>query len=81
MEEKRFQYCSWYVKLWRRRYYFLVPYEAIKFYFLNSLYARKSDDLLDFRTCCHITLGLACCKMKWYYTHEEVRERMKKKLT
>lgn len=76
MEEKRYQDCSLIVKIWRRRFYFLIPYEAIRFFFLNSLHAKSSDDLIDFRSCWSIAIGLAQSRMNWTYSWEEVKERI-----
>lgn len=62
----RYQDCPWYIKLWRRRYYLLVPINALRFYIFYNL-IDKNDLFSSFRTCWGFEVGLAQCKMNWVY--------------
>ena len=49
MEKIRYQYCSGLVKLFRRRWYLLIPIEALYFYIYFLIeYYKKSVDVLPF---------------------------------
>jgi hypothetical protein len=67
--DNRFQFQPWYVKLWRLRYYLLIPYEAL----IN--YMRGSG---SFRMAWSIAIGEAQIEMEWWWTSEEVMERLKR---
>jgi len=70
---KRYQYCPWYVKLWRSRWHLLRPFWAIKFYWHSD---KRSTTLSNAWSYAH---GWAHYHMEWWYTHDEVREHMKDK--
>ena len=72
----RYQNQRWYIKFWRRKYYILIPYRAIKFWILN----RKSNDSISFETCWKISIGLAQADMKWYYEWDEVKKRIERRI-
>ena len=72
--EKRYQNCKWYEKLWRRRWYFLIPFSTISIY-LKTL----DDEELTFRICWTIATGTVQMKMLWYYDWKEVKEGIEKK--
>lgn len=69
--DNRFQYQKWYVKLWRLRYYLLIPYFTLSFYFSKNN-KKTLSNWLSFRTCWSLSKGIAQSDMKWYYTTEEV---------
>ena len=61
--DDRYQNQKWYVKLWRRRHYLLIPKMAFSIW----LGGRNPGHCWD------IAAGLAQSKMKWYFTWEEVK--------
>lgn len=73
---KRFQECSKIVKFWRYRWYILIPFKWC-FYFIKSCFKSDKSDL-DGKTIWNIFIGDAQLKMKWYYTSDEVFEKLKK---
>ena len=80
----RFQECPWYVRLWRWRYYLLVPFKATKFWIYNKYYyfnIPSEEDYLSFNNCLSIAKGLAQSSMKWYYSFDEVEMRIGLHLT
>jgi len=91
-KEKRFQECNWIEKLWRYRWYLALPFMYIwnKFY-MGPIPGHKWDEekqehvevpplYPDGKLVWKITLGLVQTKMHWYYTSEEVFERLHDKL-
>lgn len=72
MKSDRYQHQSWYIKIWRRRYYFKIPFAALKMWL-------KSNE--KFKFCWRLAVGCAQADMKWYYTMEEVFERLDKKIS
>jgi hypothetical protein len=70
-KKDRYQFQPWYIKLWRRRYYLKIPFNAI------SIWIRGKE---RFRFAWSISIGLAQCKMNWLYDWEEVRGRLKEKV-
>lgn len=82
--EKRFQECSKLVKIWRYRWYLLIPFKwssmMIKRY-IRILKEGKDEDDLYFtgRVLWGIIVGEMQINMKWYYTSEEVFEKINKK--
>lgn len=67
-QSKRYQECSWYEKLWRRRFYLTIPSKSIQIWWLN-----KNDPELpmSFVESWGLAIGLAQSQMNWYYTSEE----------
>lgn len=77
-KDKRFQDCNWLVKLYRYRWYLLIPFEwsitRVRYHF--SKYKNDSDDALyTGKNLLSLLIGIAQYKMNWYYTSEEVFER------
>lgn len=70
----RFQYQKWYIKLWRYRYYLLIPYRAIIFWWHKPWDHKR--DWWGFKIAWKIEIGMAQGKMKWYWTLEEVKKRL-----
>jgi hypothetical protein len=79
--EKRYQNCSWYEKLWRRRHYISVPWVGFKIWWHER--RRPLDDEDDWRMtfgqCVGLAKGLAQAKMNWVYDWDEVKERLEKR--
>jgi len=69
----RFQFQPWYVKLWRRRWLLLVPFEAVMIWAANL-----KDSDLDFKACWSIAHGMAHIpsRMNWVFSWDEVQYRM-----
>ena len=88
---KRFQECNRIVKIWRYRWYLLIPFKYIWFNYITPFKIGK-DEIVDGK-CVHtdefyvekgknlwrILIGLAQGNMKWYYTSEEVFGRLNEK--
>ena len=76
--ELRFQYCPWYMKLWRYRYYIPIPYYAVRAYIWQFYHIEKGEieEPLPLRVHWGIAKGMAQVAMKWYYTMEEVEKRL-----
>ena len=88
---KRFQECNFLEKLWRYRWYLLLPFLFIKHKF-NSLkvYEDKQNDdgewyhsddyfIADNELLWSICLGKVQHKMKWYHSMEEVENMFRLK--
>lgn len=72
----RYQYQPWYVKLWRRRHYLPIPFQAARMY----LATRKQRRPLSFRNAWSVAIGLAQVRMIWLHDWDELRVRLEKKL-
>ena len=76
-KENRFQFQPWYVKLWRRRHQLLIPYEALRTYMggrkRNSWGSRSA-----WHIAWSIAVGEADMKMEWWWTSDELKERLEK---
>jgi hypothetical protein len=68
--EKRFQECNWLEKFWRYRWYLYIPIE-----FLLTQFKRKS--FTESNLVWSLMIGEAQYKMRWYYTSEEIKEKLK----
>lgn len=66
----RYQNQPWYIRLWRRRWYLVIPYSAITSWWSQLC----THDPITFKHCWGIAIGLTHMQMKWYYTSEEVFE-------
>ena len=87
---KRFQECNRLGKLWRYRWYLLIPFKWVWMTYINPLKVYKDE--LDGDTLVHtnsyynpkgknlwsLLIGMAQSKMKWYHTMEEMTEFFKK---
>lgn len=75
---KRFQECNKLEKLWRYRWYLLLPFVWLKM--KTSISLNDVDDLnLTNKNIWRLSKGLMQSKMKWYYTMEEVEASFNKK--
>ena len=67
----RFQNQPWYIKLWRTRHYIIVPFETL----VNKIRSPKEPWGLLWS----IVIGFAQSRMEYYYTWEEVKDRLRKR--
>ena len=71
-KQDRFQYQPWYIKLWRYRWYLLIPLDI----FIMWLYdrTRKPPDRSHFslQNYSDIAISSAQIKMKWVYDFEDL---------
>jgi hypothetical protein len=85
---KRFQECNKICKIWRLRLYLLIPFLTLYCYFIkkvkifsdveNNDYIIHTNhyEFASFKLCYKLTKGDIQIKMKYYYTSEEVFERL-----
>ena len=74
--DKRFQECSKVGKLWRYRWYLLLPFVWLRIK-ISVLISKNTDELnLSNKNIWKTSKGILQYKMKWYYTMEEVMEVM-----
>jgi hypothetical protein len=78
-KQDRFQYQPWYIKLWRYRWYLLIPLDIFKMW----LYNKTSKDFIppnpySLQNYCDIAIGSAQIKMKWVYDFEDLTFRRPK---
>jgi hypothetical protein len=76
---KRFQECSWYVKLWRYRFYLTIPFEWSWVTILTTLGIRNYDPMFKGKFLWRLLKSIAQCHMNWTYTTEEVFGKLKTK--
>jgi hypothetical protein len=88
---KRYQECNWIVKIFRMRFYLLVPFIFFWRSVFNPLksYLDKIENdkliqtdeyvILKGKELWKVLIGSAQFKMKYYYTSEEVFERIRSK--
>jgi hypothetical protein len=67
MKENRFQFQKWYVKLWRMRWYLLVPYSVLSSAFRDK-FSEKFEWYWD------IAIGHAQIRMKYWWGIEEIED-------
>jgi len=81
--EKRFQECGFFGKLFRYRFYLTIPFR-----WLYHMYIKPIEIIDDeygsvfiprYRMLLSILKGEAQSKMKWYWTSEEVFEKIRNK--
>lgn len=88
---KRFQECNRIEKVWRYRWYLLLP---LKWFWRNHIVGMtigideedENGNIVDSgrfyvptgKNLWKLLVGEAQMKMGWYYTHEEVLEKLKK---
>lgn len=90
MKMKRYQECSWFVKQVRKLWYIVVPFISIAYYIGrkrvykdeivdDKLVHTNEYSIMSWELCWSCAVGIAQGKMKYYYTHEEVKERMRER--
>ncbi len=90
MKEKRFQECNVIQKLWRLRWYLALPFIWLYYQYLKSFNIGE-DEIVDEKLVhtdryyrskgielWKILIGDIQFKMHWYYTNEEVFDRLEK---
>jgi hypothetical protein len=76
---KRFQECNKMEKLWRYRWYLLLPFVWLRIKF-SILTSKNTEELgMTNKNIWKISKGLMQSKMKWYYTMDEVMSNLKTK--
>ena len=85
---KRFQECNRLVKVFRYRWYILIPFEWLWFRFIKPMKVWEDDwtggtlgntgkySTPDGKTIWKILLGTAQSRMRWFYTYDEVMKRL-----
>jgi len=63
MKDNRYQHQPWYIKLWRRRWYLLIPYTALDAWLHGSE---------RWKICWSLAVGITQIKMNWHYYIEEI---------
>ena len=77
---KRFQECNKIEKLWRYRWYLLLPLVWLRIKF-SILISKNVEDLnMTNKNIWKLSKGLMQSKMKWYYTMDEVMGSLKEKM-
>jgi hypothetical protein len=74
MKATRYQECSWFEKLKRRKAYLKIPRRAAGMWIAGIIHGEKDEFMESFENCWSIAKGLADSEMNWYYTSEEVGE-------
>lgn len=92
--KKIFQECNWLLKMWRFRFYILIPFQYIWHYYLKKinfietrinsrLGIRKDTENIynpNKKELLSILIGKAQNKMGWIWTSEEVLNKIKTKI-
>ena len=82
--EKRYQDCNKLVKLWRRRHYLPIPFMWLFHMTLKPFksyeFETNEEHIVKGKNLYKVLIGLAQSKMKWYYSHEEVMDRIRRKI-
>lgn len=73
---KRFQECNIIEKIWRCRWYLLIPLWTIKMY----LKSKRTEHPLKLEWAYSIAIGSAQVKMEWWYTVEETKHYLQHKV-
>ena len=84
--DKRYQNQPWYTKLWRRRWYLMIPIWALRDW--ENQWMGWSEETQDwdipgervkFSLAWRLALGHAQGKMEWWFTMEECNLNMREK--
>jgi len=73
IKSNRYQDQPWYIRVWRRRHYLLIPVRTITIYWNTR---QEEEHRMSLNNCYSLAIGLAQVDMKWYYDWEEVKKRM-----
>ena len=93
MKNKRFQECNWVEKLWRYRWYLLIPFQYIWYSYIKPMRVPETayddelcmttttgeEDLPKVKELWCILIGDSQIKMNWVWTSDEVFSRIKDK--
>jgi hypothetical protein len=76
-KSNRYQHQSWYVKLWRRRWYLTIPFVAIKIWWYEHHREMRDehDWSLTFKQSWGLATGLAQVPMNWVYDWDDMKSR------
>ena len=73
----RFQWQPWYIKLWRCRWYLLVPYYTFKSWWpvRNKVIIHNGKEYQPegFKNLWNVNIGLTDCRTERYWTAEEMK--------
>lgn len=79
---KRYQECNWLIKLWRLRYYLLIPFKWVYYSLIGGLEVLNPEDMtyemLKGKNLYIMLKSLAQFDMNWTYTQKEVDEFINK---
>lgn len=90
-KEVRYQDCNRLVKLWRLRFYLIVPIQFLFYNYIKEFRVYRDElidneivhtdeyDVMRGKNLYGLLIGIAQGKMNWYYTMEEVKEKIEKK--
>ena len=73
-KEERYQECNPLEKLWRMRHYLKVPFRFVK----CKMKMHEDSVVGGNKNLWNILIGTAQCDMKYYWTQEEVMDKLKK---
>lgn len=78
----RYQESPWYIRLWRRRWYLMIPWWTFQFMrhpWVDPKTGRLAHDhpYNSFKVAWSIAHGTADVKMNWTYTWDEVMNKTK----
>lgn len=73
--ENRFQNKPWFIQTWRLRYYLLIPFAAITWWWAKP-FKDSRRNWYNFVVCWKIATGTVQGKMEWWYTSEEVKKKL-----
>jgi len=79
-KEARYQEQPWYIRVWRRRWYLLIPYNTLHWYKSTTKETIKDMDVTRLSFCYDMAIADAQIKMEWWYTMEEVMDHLKDKI-
>jgi hypothetical protein len=71
-KQDRFQYQPWYIKLWRFRWYLLIPLDIFKMWLYNRSSKTPDKSHYSLQNYIDIAIGSAQIKMKWVYDFEDL---------
>lgn len=86
--KKRYQECNWVVKLWRRRWYLLMPFQYFYYTHIKEFRVGRDEiidgeythtdkyDVMTGKNLWKLLIGMAQGHMEWYHTMSEVEERL-----
>lgn len=88
-EVKRYQECNWLVKLWRRRWYLLIPFQYFYYTHIKEFRVYRDEiidgeythtdnyDVMSGKNLRKLLVGIAQGHMHYYWTMDEVEEKFK----
>lgn len=93
MGDKRFQECNWLGKLWRYRFYLLIPFQYVYYSYIKPFKVYRDEfgddgvlrhtdnyDVMKGYNLLRLLKGMMHSHMKWYYTSDEVFDNIRKNM-